>query len=174
VCTPGTTVACACPGNAYGIQICADDGSGYGTCGQCVGAGGSGGAVGGAGGAVGGSGGVVGGSGGVGGASGGAGGEVATGGSVPFACIDLSTVSPVIDFPACDVESQEQCLCEGCEDDDICFDSGLGLADDCVCSDCASDRFCNDPAHCTLDGQCNPYFEGCTCADCADHPLCGS
>jgi hypothetical protein len=195
VCTPGTTVACACPGNAFGVQTCADDGSGYGSCGQCAGVGGSGGAAGGTGGAPGGTGGAPGGTGGApggtggapggsggiggstggaGGATGGAGGEVATGGSVPFACVDLATVSPLIDFPACDVASQPQCLCEGCTDDEICFDSGLQLADDCICSDCAADRFCTDPARCIADGQCNPYYEGCHCADCADHPLCGS
>ena len=31
-CTPGAQVACACPGGSGGIQVCAADGSGLGTC----------------------------------------------------------------------------------------------------------------------------------------------
>jgi hypothetical protein len=172
VCTPGTTLACACPGNAHGVQACLADGTGYGTCTNCLGPGGSGGS----GGADGGSGGTAGGAG---GGTGGSGGEVGgsgaggAGGGAPLQCVDLSTVSPTIDFPACDVASQELCQCEGCTDDEICFDAGLHLADDCVCPDCATDRFCTDPTHCNGDGLCNPYFEGCSCADCAAHPLCG-
>ena len=181
-CVPGTTLGCVCPGDAHGIQTCLADGTGYGECADCVGAGGSGGADGGSGGAPGGSGGASGGSGGAsggsGGASGGSGGNAGSGGAAgaggfgPLVCVDLATVSPVIDFPACDVASQEQCLCEGCTPDEICFDSGLHLADDCVCPDCAADRFCTDLTHCNADGLCNPYFEGCACADCAAHPLC--
>jgi hypothetical protein len=57
-------------------------------------------------------------------------------------------------------------------DDDVCFDDGQQLADDCVCPDCANNAKCNDPASCTDDGECNPYYEGCSCADCAAHPLC--
>lgn len=32
LCTPGEQVACACPGDKKGVQICLDDGSGYGSC----------------------------------------------------------------------------------------------------------------------------------------------
>lgn len=34
-CTPGATVSCACPGDTHGVQTCAADGSGYGTCSAC-------------------------------------------------------------------------------------------------------------------------------------------
>jgi hypothetical protein len=36
VCTPGQTMACACPGGTQGMQTCDDDGSGFGEC-ECDG-----------------------------------------------------------------------------------------------------------------------------------------
>jgi hypothetical protein len=36
VCVPGDQKACACPGEADGVQVCADDGSRYGACTNCA------------------------------------------------------------------------------------------------------------------------------------------
>jgi len=36
-------------------------------------------------------------------------------------CTDIAALSPNIDYPPCDVLSQDDCLCEGCIDDGICF-----------------------------------------------------
>jgi hypothetical protein len=95
-----------------------------------------------------------------------------TGGSVPFQCVDIATISPSVDFPPCTWPNQSQCLCEGCTDDDICFDFQNQIVDDCVCPDCHQAAYCNDTTKCTNDGICNPYLEGCICPDCADHPRC--
>jgi hypothetical protein len=185
VCVAGTTISCACPGGVLGVQTCRSDGKGYGQCEYCAVAGGAGGGGAGTGGAQGGEAGSSpggaepGGSGGGGGTGGGgtggeagAGGAGGQGGTVPFECIDLATVSPTIDFPACNVLDQDKCLCEGCTADDICFSNTKKLADDCVCPDCKNDKYCGDPSNCTNDGVCNPYFEGCVCPDCALHPSC--
>lgn len=44
LCVPGQQIACACPGGAMGVQVCAADGQSYGGCMECSGgAGGSGG-----------------------------------------------------------------------------------------------------------------------------------
>ena len=42
-CVPGDQKACACPGGAEGVQICADDGSRYQSCGGCPASGSGGG-----------------------------------------------------------------------------------------------------------------------------------
>lgn len=36
VCVPGQQIACDCPDSGTGVQVCLDDGSGYGECGECV------------------------------------------------------------------------------------------------------------------------------------------
>ncbi len=177
-CVPGDVDTCPCPGGGEGVQTCADDGSRYGSCEGCGSGGGSGGGGSGQGGAgQGGSSSGSGGATGAGGPTGGSGGVVQGGGGsggtlsvVP--CVDLDALSPTVDFPACDVADQAACVCEGCDNDDICFDDGLHLADDCICPDCANDKWCANPDNCVDDGLCDPYYEGCVCADCAAHPQC--
>ena len=105
-----------------------------------------------------------------GGGSAGGGGGASSGG--PIQCMDLSTLSPNVDFPPCNLQDQQACLCEGCTDDDICFNAQTQQADDCVCADCHDSQTRNAPSACNNDGLCNPYYEGCVCADCANHPKC--
>ena len=85
-----------------------------------------------------------------------------------FTCTDLAAYSP--DYPPCDVASQVDCLCEGCDQGEGCGDRASQWFNDCVCPQCDGDSFCT--SNCTDDGECNPYLEGCTCTDCAAHPLC--
>ncbi|MBW2457871.1 MAG: hypothetical protein JRI68_25420 [Deltaproteobacteria bacterium] len=86
--------------------------------------------------------------------------------------MDLSTLSPSVDFPPCNLQDQQACLCEGCNNDGVCFNAQTQTADDCVCLDCHDSPTCNNPSNCNNDSLCNPYYEGCTCADCANHPEC--
>ncbi len=113
-----------------------------------------------------------GGAGGSGGGGGGGGGSSSSTSGGPIQCMDLSTLSPNVDFPPCNLQDQQACLCEGCTDDNVCFNAQTQQADDCVCLDCHDSQTCNAPSACNNDGLCNPYYEGCACADCANHPEC--
>ena len=177
-CTPAAQVACACPGRGEGVQVCLEDGSGFGPCEGCAASGGGG--PGGAGGA-----GDAGGAGGAGGA-GSAGGAPTCGDGVvssPEECeesdlqgqtcatlLGAGAIGALACSVSCAFDTAGCCLpdCSGKE----CGPDGCGQ----TCGSCSGNQTCtNGHCVCTPDcsgKSCGPDGCGQTCGSCSGNQTC--